>query len=89
MLTTGEVRTIEIKSKILMDKRKKVKETGASILAKMMLQSMLKKESKFELTMKGVGLSLIDNEPKEILFVSIYKLHFIREIVSNSSFYVI
>lgn len=47
----------------------------------MMLSRMMKKESKFQLEMKGVGLSLIDNEPKEILYISIYKFSFLREIV--------
>lgn len=37
---------------------------------------MMKKESKFNIDLKGIGISLIDNEPKEILYVSIYKLNF-------------
>lgn len=41
-----------------------------------MLKSMMKQESKISFNMKGVGISLIDNEPKEILFVSVYKLAF-------------
>ena len=45
----------------------------------MMLQSMMKKESKFNVNIKGVGISLIDNEPKELLYISIYKLNFLIE----------
>jgi hypothetical protein len=48
----------------------------------MMLSSMMKKESKFCVEMKGLGLSLIDNEPKEVLFLSVYKLSFHIEKVS-------
>ena len=62
-----------------MAKRKKKKELGSSILAKMMLSSMMKKESKFQFVMKGLGVSLVDNEPKEVLFFSIYKLTFLIE----------
>ncbi len=40
---------------------------------------MMKKESKFKVEMKGIGISLIDNEPKEVLFFSIYKLSFLIE----------
>jgi len=29
--------------------------------------------------MKGIGVSLVDNEPKEILFVSVHKLSFLIE----------
>jgi hypothetical protein len=42
----------------------------------MMVKSMMKQESKISFNIKGVGVSLIDNEPKEILFVSVYKLAF-------------
>lgn len=73
------MRTIEIRSKSLMAKRKKHKEKGSSILAKMMLSSMMKQESKIKMDMKGIGISLIDNEPKEVLFVSVYKLSFLIE----------
>ena len=45
----------------------------------MMLQSMMKKESKLIFNIKGIGISLIDNEPKEILFVSVYKISFLIE----------
>jgi hypothetical protein len=45
----------------------------------MMLQSMMKKESKLKVEMKGLGISLIDNEPKEILYLSIYKMQFLLE----------
>lgn len=51
----------------------------------MMLQSMMKKESKLIFNIKGIGISLIDNEPKEILFVSVYKISFlIEKVISNS-----
>lgn len=40
---------------------------------------MMKKESKFSFDMKGIGISLIDNEPREILYLSIYKLNFMIE----------
>ncbi len=83
MLTTGEVRTVEIRSKSSMAKRRKNKEKGSSILAKMMLSSMMKKESKFKIEMKGIGLSLIDNEPKEVLFLSVYKFSFMIEKVRS------
>jgi hypothetical protein len=43
---------------------------------------MMKKESKFRVEMKGLGVSLIDNEPKEVLFLSVYKLSFHIENVS-------
>jgi hypothetical protein len=45
----------------------------------MMLSSMMKKESKFKVDLKGLGLSLIDNEPKEMLYISIYKMQFMLE----------
>lgn len=40
----------------------------------MMVKNMMRQESKISFNMKGIGISLIDNEPKEILFVSVYKL---------------
>jgi hypothetical protein len=43
---------------------------------------MMKKESKFCVEMKGLGVSLIDNEPKEVMFLSVYKLSFHIEKVS-------
>jgi hypothetical protein len=49
----------------------------------MMLQSMLKKESKLKIEMKGLGISLIDNEPKEVMFLSVYKLAFMIETVRS------
>jgi hypothetical protein len=52
----------------------------------MMLSSMMKKESKFRVEMKGLGVSLIDNEPKEVLFLSVYKLSFHIENVSLARF---
>ncbi len=55
------------------------KELGSSILAKMLLYSMMKKESKFLVDLKGLGISLIDNEPKELLYLSIYKMQFMQE----------
>ena len=45
----------------------------------MMLASMMKKESKFNVSLQGIGVSLIDNEPKEVLYISIYKLSFLIE----------
>jgi hypothetical protein len=45
----------------------------------MMLSSMMKKESKFKVDLKGLGISLIDNEPKEMLYISIYKMQFMLE----------
>ena len=33
--------------------------------------------------MKGFGFSLIDNEPKELIYMSIYKFNFTFENVSN------
>lgn len=62
-----------------MAKRNKKKELGSSILAKMLLYSMMKKESKFLVDLKGLGISLIDNEPKELLYLSIYKMQFMQE----------
>ena len=62
---------------------------GSSILAKMMLQSMMKKESKLKVELKGLGLSLIDNEPKEVLFLSVYKLSFMIETVTLISLTII
>ena len=53
----------------------------------MMLSTMMKKESKFRVEMKGLGVSLIDNEPKEVLFLSVYKLSFLLEKVSFGRFY--
>lgn len=52
-----------------------------------MLSNMMKKESKFRVEMKGLGLSLIDNEPKEVLFLSVYKLSFHIEMVSTARYY--
>jgi hypothetical protein len=44
-------------------------------LAKILLKNMMKKEeSKCIVDLKGLGVSLIDNEPKEMLFLSIYKI---------------
>jgi hypothetical protein len=40
----------------------------------MLLKNMMKKESKFIVDLKGLGVSLIDNEPKEMLYLSIYKM---------------
>jgi hypothetical protein len=45
----------------------------------MLLYSMMKKESKFLVDLKGLGISLIDNEPKELLYISIYKMQFMQE----------
>ena len=69
-----------------MAKRKKSKEKGSSILARMMLSTMMKKESKFKIDLKGLGLSLIDNEPKEVLFLSVYKMSFMIEKVFSFAF---
>ncbi len=43
----------------------------------MMLQTMMKKESNMSFNMKGIGVSFIDNEPKEIFFVSVHKISFL------------
>lgn len=48
----------------------------------MLLSSMMKKESKMMVNLRGLGVSLIDNEPKEILYLSVYKLSFLKETVS-------
>ena len=40
---------------------------------------MMKKESKLRVELKGLGISLIDNEPKEVLYLSIYKMQFMLE----------
>jgi hypothetical protein len=45
-------------------------------LARMMLSNMIKKESTFNVNLKGLGVSLVNNEPQEILYLSIYKINF-------------
>jgi len=41
-----------------------------------MLSNMMKKESTFNVNLKGLGVSLVNNEPQEILYLSIYKINF-------------
>lgn len=43
----------------------------------MFLTKFLKKGYTFGIDLKGVGISLIDNEPKELIYMSIYNLNFI------------
>jgi hypothetical protein len=45
----------------------------------MFLTQFLKKGFTFGVDLKGVGISLVDNEPKEIIYLSIYKLSFMIE----------
>ena len=45
----------------------------------MFLSKFLKKGSLFSMEFKGFGLSLVDNEPKEIIYMSIHKLNFVIE----------
>lgn len=55
------------------------KEKGSAKLAKMFLAGFLKKGFSFIVDLKGIGLSLIDNEPKEIIYFCIYRLNFLIE----------
>lgn len=56
---------------------------GSSALAKLFLQKFLQTGYKFAVNFKGVGISLIDNEPKEIIYISVYSMQFMIEQVSQ------
>jgi hypothetical protein len=40
------------------------------------LAKFLKTGYKYSIDLKGLGLSLVDNEPKEIMYLSVYKINF-------------
>ena len=40
---------------------------------------MLKQGFKYTLNFKGFGVSLIDNEPKELIYMSVYKVVIVLE----------
>jgi hypothetical protein len=45
----------------------------------MMLAMYMKQGSKFTVDLKGFGLSLVDSEPRELIYLSVYKLYFSME----------
>jgi len=39
-----------------------------------MLKWICKKEMKVRLKLKGFGISIVDSEPREVLYMSVYKI---------------
>ncbi len=39
-----------------------------------MLKRICKKEMKVRLKLKGFGISIVDSEPREVLYMSVYKI---------------
>lgn len=69
----GYFREIEIRSEKL-DRMKKKDMKGGNMLKSLLLKKIRRSEMKVDVKMKGLGFSFVDSEPKEILYISIYKI---------------
>jgi len=46
----------------------------SNFLRDIMLKWICKKEMKVRLKLKGFGISIVDSEPREVLYMSVYKI---------------
>jgi hypothetical protein len=52
---------------------------GRSNFAKLFFSKMMKTGEKSEYNFKGFGMSIVDQEPKELMYISMYKVSYISE----------
>jgi len=45
------------------------------MLSSLLITRLRSSEMKANLKLKGIGVSFVDSEPKEVLYISIYKIH--------------
>ena len=72
LVSTGYFRELEIRDRVSTKKQG----TSADILRSFMVAKGLHKtEFKASLELKGVGISIVDKEPKEIIYLSLYRIY--------------
>lgn len=75
VITTGYFRDIEIRSQ-RDDKKEEKKESAVAAIREMMFLGASRQNAMYiTVNLEGVGVSIVDEEPKEILFLSIYRIH--------------
>jgi len=72
--TTGDVRTVEIRSRAHDKATKPQEESNA--LAKLLLKKLGRNDQKMQIDLRGLGVSVVDQEPKELMYISIFKINF-------------
>lgn len=72
LVSTGYFRELEIRDKLSNNKKL---DNSASLLKNLMLSNGAGKNSlTANLDLRGVGISIVDKEPKEIIYISIFKI---------------
>jgi hypothetical protein len=52
------------------------KKRDTNFLKDIMTAQISKQEQQIHINLKGIGISFVDSEPKEVLYISIYKINF-------------
>lgn len=72
LISTGYFRELEIRDK---QSNKEKLDNPSEMLKRLMIATSSKKnEFRANMNLRGVGVSIVDKEPKEILYISVYKI---------------